>query len=199
MRSAADLATLAVFKYASALNNAEKNLMTSMPSYSGGSEQYIKPGSPASVAPQQVLTAVRLWFASILIGVVGGILGFALTDRDAAVQTLMDGTASLSKSDAEAAMAIGLVIGLVFALIVLGVEVLFVIKMRAGRNWARIVLTVLGALSALSAMSSLTQAGASLGSLVTLASLAVVVAAIVFMYRPAANEYFAKRPGTLGR
>jgi len=173
--------------------------MTSMPSYSGGSEQYIQPGSPASVAPQQVLTAVRLWFASILIGVLGGVLGFILTDRDKAVQTLMDGTASLSKSDAETALTIGLAIGLVFALIVLGLEILFVLKMKAGRNWARIVLTVLGALSALSALSSLAQAGVSLGSVLTLISLGVVVAAIVCMYRPAANEYFAKRPGTLGR
>lgn len=165
--------------------------MTGMPSYPDNAAPMASPIEPPQVpAPAEVLTAVKLWFVSILVGLLGGILGYALTDKNAALQKAMDSnTSGLSRADLETLVNVGLVIGLTVALVMLGLEVFFVLKMKAGRNWARIVLTVLGALSALSSLVGLAQ-GFSLGSAVNLISLLLTIAAVVFMFRPAATHYF---------
>lgn len=168
--------------------------MTDMPSYPGNSEPMPSPRQPPQVpAPAEVLTAVKLWFASILVGLLGGILVYALTDKDAALQKALDSnTSGVSRADLQTLVNVGLAIGLIIALVILGLEVFFVLKMKAGRNWARIVLTVLGVLSALSSLVGLAQ-GFSVGSAVNLISLLLIIAAIVFMFRPAATQYF-KQP-----
>ena len=87
----------------------------------------------------------------------------------------------------------GLVVALVIGLILLALEIFFMFKMRAGHNWARIVLTVLGVLSILASLYGLTQ-GFTVGTIFSVISLLVVAAAIVFMYKPAARAYFSTKP-----
>jgi len=168
--------------------------MTSMPNYPSGSGPMTgESGLPKLAPPSEVLTSVKLWFASILVGLVGGILVYVLTDQDAAVQTMMDAdTSGLSQAQLQTAVNIGLITVLVLVLILLGLEVLFVLKMKAGRNWARIVLTVLAGLSAVSSLSAFTK-GFSLGTAINFISLLLLIGAVVFMFRPAANPYFSQR------
>lgn len=65
--------------------------------------------------------------------------------------------------------------------------IFFGVKMRAGRNWARIVLTVFAAISIVANLVA-----AVTGPTPILSALGVVATAavIVLMYRPAANPYF---------
>lgn len=141
-------------------------------------------------APADVETSYKLWLVSIAIGIIGGIIGFVLADRTKGINTLMnDPNNALTRDQANTAITVGLVVGLVIGLILLALELFFMYKMRAGRNWARIVLTVLGVLSVLSGLFGLSQ-GFSAGSVLTLISLVVVIAAIAFMYKPAASAYF---------
>ena len=86
----------------------------------------------------------------------------------------------------------------VAGVIFLGLYLLFAFKMRAGRNWARVVLTVLSALSILSSFSasasvtvnghiyksSSTQISGVIGAILG-------VVAIVLMYLAASNAYFS--------
>lgn len=66
--------------------------------------------------------------------------------------------------------------------------------MRKGRNWARIVLAVIGGLGVLSGFYSLTtESGGQLA--LTVVSLIVVIGAIVTMFLPGANPWFRPRPG----
>lgn len=164
--------------------------MTSMPSYPTGPEPvgYTPPNRIAT--PPEVLLSVKLWFASIIVGLVGGILVFALTDQTAAMQAMADSDTGLTEDQLQAAVTIGLVIALVLAVILLALQVFFVLKMKAGRNWARIVLAVLGGLSIVSALPGL--ADFSAGTAVNLISVLLLIAAIVFMFRPAANPYFSQ-------
>ena len=142
-------------------------------------------------APADVKTSFTLWMASIVIGVLSGIIGFATTDRDKAVNTIMNNnTRGLTRDQASAAITVGLSVALVIGLILLALEIFFMFKMRAGRNWARIVLTVLGVLSILSGLSGLAQ-GFTVGTIFSAISLVVVIAAIVFMYKAAARAYFS--------
>ncbi|GAA2569853.1 hypothetical protein [Pseudonocardia hydrocarbonoxydans] len=89
---------------------------------------------------------------------------------------------------------------LIVSLVIVAAVAAVIVQMRNGRNWARIVLTVLGVLGvlagavALIGLSLLLGAGV-LGLVVVLASavqIILAVAAIVMMYRPAAKAYFAR-------
>jgi len=167
--------------------------MTSMPTYPTGSGPAANQmGAPRRPTPTDVLTSVKLWFASIAVGLLGGILGYVLSDTTAAVKKLSEtDTSGLTEAQLQAAVNIGLVVALVLTLVMLGLQILFVFKMKAGRGWARIVLTVLAAFSAISTLMSLTG-GFTVSTAFSLVSLGLVVAAVVFMFRPAANPYFSK-------
>ena len=167
--------------------------MTSMPTYPTGSGPVANQmGTPRAAAPTDVLTSVKLWFASIGVGLLGGILGFALSDTTAAVKKLADAdTSGLTQAQLQAAVNVGLIVALVVTIIMLGLQILFVFKMKAGRGWARIVLTVLAALGAISTLMSL-SGGFTLSTAFSVVSLGLIIAAVVFMFRPAANPYFSK-------
>lgn len=75
---------------------------------------------------------------------------------------------------------------------------LFAFKMRAGRNWARVVLTVIGVLGVLSAVLPTYRSVTVNGTTYVVQnygihwiSLALLVAALVLMFVPASNAYFA--------
>lgn len=167
--------------------------MTSIPNYPSGTAPMAGGGVPPRMAPPaEVLTSVKLWFASIIVGLVGGILVFALTDQGASVQTMMEtNPGALTESQLQTAVTVGLAVGLVVALIILGLELLFVLKMKAGRNWARIVLAVLAGVSALSSLVGLTS-GFSMGTAINFVSLVLLIAAVVYMFRPATKAYFSQ-------
>lgn len=166
--------------------------MTNLPSYPTGGDSS-SDSSIAPAPPAEVQTSVKLWFASIVIGLIGAVGGVFLADTDALTDDLVEADSGLSASDAESIVTLGLIVGLVVALVIIGLQVFFVFKMRAGRNWARIVLTVLAGLSLLSGLFGLTG-GITAGSLISLVSLAVLIAATYYMFRPAANAYFAGHP-----
>ncbi|MGI9064673.1 MAG: hypothetical protein ACR2FQ_12825 [Pseudonocardiaceae bacterium] len=144
------------------------------------------PGQP----PKEVELSFRLWIASIVVSLLGSILTFATID-DIRQQTIDDTLASTPGADPqfiENTVNVGLIVGLVFGLALLALEVFFIVKMRAGRNWARIVLTVLGALGVISGLFSLGQPG--LTALTSGLSALILIAAIVTMYLPGAAPWF---------
>lgn len=164
--------------------------MTNLPSYptGGDSGSYAPPAPPADVQ-----TSVKLWFTSIVIGLIGSVGGVFFTDTDALIAEQAQADSGLSTAELESVVMIGLVVGLVFALVIIGLQVFFVFKMRAGRNWARIVLAVLAGLSLVLGLLGLTG-GITVASFISLVSLAVLVAATYYMFRPAANAYFSGHP-----
>ncbi|MDQ2723818.1 MAG: hypothetical protein M3Y19_11010 [Actinomycetota bacterium] len=144
-----------------------------------------------SVAPADVDKAFKLWLVSIGIGVLGIIASIAFADRQALIDQAMKNSAALTRDEASTGVTIGLVVGAVVALIIIGLELFFAFKMRAGRNWARIVLTVVGILGVLFGLFGLTN-GLTIATVLNLISIIVVIAAIVFMFRPASGAYFSR-------
>jgi len=71
-----------------------------------------------------------------------------------------------------------------------GLNLLFTYKMRAGRNWARLVLTIFTAIGALSFLSAMSSSGADLELMWSLAQTAFGVTAVVYMYRKESSAYF---------
>ncbi|MEO9222066.1 MAG: hypothetical protein ABI251_09895 [Mycobacteriaceae bacterium] len=145
----------------------------------------------SAVAPAEVEKSFKLWLVSIGLGVLGVIASLLLFDSDDAINKAMQSSSELTRDQASAGVTFVLVAGIVFVAVVIGLELLFAFKMRAGRNWARIVLTVLGVLGVLFSLFGL-AAGFSLSSALNLVSMIVVIAAIVFMFKPAASAYFSR-------
>lgn len=96
-------------------------------------------------------------------------------------------------TDADLATATGvakLSLGLGVALFA-AVFVLFAVKMRAGRGWARIVLTAFAVLGAMNFLTAAASTGAALGLMWSLAEVAFSITAVVYMFRPESTAFFA--------
>ncbi|GAA2329633.1 hypothetical protein GCM10009854_00520 [Saccharopolyspora halophila] len=86
-------------------------------------------------------------------------------------------------------------VGITFLLVMLvvlgGLWIMFLVFMRGGRNWARIVITVVGAIWALRTLLGLLGSGGyPIVAVLAVAQLVVVVATIVFAYLAPSNQYF---------
>jgi len=111
-----------------------------MPSLPAASVLPPQPGLP----PREVQNAFTLWMVSIIVGLLAGILNLVVANPFAASRQRMHAgaTSGMSRAQLDTILNVSLIIGAVFGVLFLALEVFFVVKMRAGRNWARIVLTV---------------------------------------------------------
>jgi len=178
------------------------------PSYGGGSGSGAFPdpgagtGTGTGTAPKEVETSFKLWLAYIAVSLIGSIITFlsigGVIDAQLRAQGL--NPADLPPGTAEA-LQTGLIVGAVLGLILLAAIVAVVFQMRKGRNWARIVLAVLGGIAVLGLVIGLVNSGATLALgglgvvsvLLSVVQLLLLIAAILFMFRGAANPYFAGR------
>ncbi|MFG2196619.1 hypothetical protein [Streptomyces sp. NPDC048639] len=80
--------------------------------------------------------------------------------------------------------------------VITGLWLFVAVMMRAGRNWARIVLTVGAGLSVLFLMNSLSMSGFAWDEVVHSLPDAVAVAVVVLMFLPGSQAYFSPAPRT---
>jgi magnesium-transporting ATPase (P-type) len=146
--------------------------------------------APARRPPTAVRTSFLLWVISVVLAVVGIVMLFISAEP-------------LTAGDPMTAVRERAILGFVFFVSVILALVLFcAVRMRAGHNWARIVLTVYGGLSLLPGVKDLgdTIGMLSAGGLAAvvavgaLIGIPLTVAAIVSMYLPTARDWFAPRP-----
>ena len=143
------------------------------------------PPQPPPV-PRDVNTAFQLWIANIIVStVVGFVVGFVASFLAAGRRAPRTPAASVH-TGSQVATLVGAVLGLA---VVIAVEVFFLIKMRKGRNWARIVLTVLAVLNVLGTANSFLN-GQGFAVAIGLVSVLLLASATVLMYRPESNTYF---------
>jgi hypothetical protein len=146
--------------------------------------------SPPPGVPKEVQTSFLLWITAVAAGVVETVIRV--------IDSLSVGLGSGGEAD---------VTGVVIRVIVYTVAVYIIAQMRLGKGWARLTLAVLlgviGTLSLVIDPISWLAEGNSLGEVFTEADLlftfiapirtvhlAAVIAALVFMFLPAANTYF---------
>jgi hypothetical protein len=130
-----------------------------------------RPAGPDLVLrPTVVVTSVWLWMAYLVVDVAVGLAIFLLLPSGAITPARIG------------ALVGGLLVdALIFA---------FALVMRGGRNWARIVLAVLGGLRLLFLLVVII---ASAGNAVLIILWLLVGAAVVTMFMPAANVWFRSR------
>ncbi len=154
----------------------------------------------ATTRPREVEISRWLWIASAGLGAVRSLIGFA--DRNRLIDQLRQSSPGLSQDAIDSTINTTVVLGLFVVVIVLGGYALVSTKMAAGRRWARIVLTVFGAggvlfgvLGMIAAASGLPEMfGLQVSALdLVLSGIGMVMdtTALILMFRPAANAYFA--------
>jgi hypothetical protein len=126
---------------------------------------------PEVSAPTEVKISFWIWIVSAVLTALGGLLLF--TDKDVAIreaqQEAEKQNTDLTPEQVETVAA--------------ALYVLFAVKMRAGRNWARITLTVLTIFGLLLQLIVGGESG--------LIASVVGIVAVVLMFLPNANAYFS--------
>lgn len=146
--------------------------------------------------PKEVQASFLLWLTAVAAGVLETILRV--------IDALFMGLASGSGGEADVT---GVISSVVIRVIIYTVAVYVIAQMRLGKRWARLTLAVLlgviGTLSLVIDPISWLAGGNSLGEVfrkadllfifiapIRVVHLASVLAALVFMFLPAANTYF---------
>jgi hypothetical protein len=150
---------------------------------------------PRSAAPQPVRLAAIGIFVLALLNLVD--IAVELGSKSRIVDQLhKSGTgAQLTDSQintaATASIAFSVVISVLFAVLLVWLGA----KTLAGRNWARITVTVLLVLGVLSGLYSLARSGGAAALVLDIVTLVVSVAVLASLWGPAAaRAHYAKRP-----
>ena len=150
-------------------------------------------------APRSVDVARWLWVAGALLSGVRSLL--VLADRQGLRDQVRAVDQTLTPQQVEAAVNGEIVLGILFAAVVVALYVLVANKMRGGRAWARVLLTFFGGIFVV--LGGLGLVGVANGvaavegmtvdpTEVALSALGLVVdvAALVAMWLPPSNDYF---------
>lgn len=161
----------------------------------GGLAPYPAPAWPPAppVKPREVELAFRLWIATIVLGLVGSALVFTFSDPldQARARAESSGAGTINPAQFSSFLNAVLVVTAILGVIFLVLEVFFVLKMRAGRNWARITLTIFAAISVASTLFSLVQGAPGITVVTGPVGVVLQVTATVLLYRRASNAYFS--------
>ena len=165
-----------------------------MPGGPAGPMPGTTPPAPASLArPTSVSNAVKLMYAGAGLSVVSMILTPMSTDgiRSQIEDAMAGQQGALTPDQIDGFVTFAVIISLVFGLIGVGLWLLMAWANGKGKNWARIVATVLFALSAVSFLTSLPQIGTA-PLLVAVSGVTTVVGAlaIFFLWRKESSAWF---------
>ncbi|MFC5285943.1 hypothetical protein ACFPM7_02675 [Actinokineospora guangxiensis] len=143
---------------------------------------------PAAARPKTV--SIAFWLCIAVAAVLAlSVLGGLSLDRATVESALREADTGLSGAELEAAAGLFITLAVALPLVFLIAFLAGAFPMRAGRNWARVLLTVFGGL--LLVLTLLGTAGAS--PIVAIALIALIGAAIVLMYVGDSGAYFRSR------
>lgn len=148
------------------------------------------PEAPArGPRPSSVDISFWLWITYLAIGAINSVIGFVERDRNRAdaISAVIAQYPSMDRSMIDKVAAVVVVGVVVVGLVFVVASACFAVLMRGGRNWARIVLTVVGSLSVLFLI------GPVVTPLQALFQLLLLAGAIVMMYQRSANDWFRPR------
>jgi hypothetical protein len=146
-------------------------------------------GPPPEV-PKTLDVALWVVVANTVLGLIGVI--YSLSQRDQIIARVMNNR-SLSLEEARTAANIGITIGIIVGVGFALFYIFLAVKMRAGRNWARITLTVFLALGVIGGLASLGQDTAGLSKALSGIALVLDVVALVAVWQPASTKYIKAR------
>ncbi|MBM7806254.1 putative membrane protein YqjE [Geodermatophilus bullaregiensis] len=143
--------------------------------------------------PTTVRVGIGAFIATLILGLVSSLVQFSDIDGLVAEAVALADDPAVTEDVVRAGVVVGAVIGL----LLVGLQALFIWLAWKGRNWARIVLLVLGGLSVLLGLSALAGAGGGvagsgfLDSLSVFSLLLTLVGVVALALRPSSEWYRA--------
>lgn len=150
---------------------------------------------PGRERPHEVRVAVDLWIASMVVGLIALLASFSSIgplvrqELDAQLASNPD----LASVDRETIVRIASYAVVAVNLLGVALRVFLVVKLAAGRRWARTILTVLGVISVVGAVLNV-RSGTAVDAAVGVLEALLVAAAIVYMFSEGAKAYFSPIP-----
>lgn len=164
--------------------------MTNYPQYPAGPPE--PPSSaPLGERPRSVAMAINLIWVAVALTVVSTVLSFVYLDD--AVDTALEGDAAGTLSESSARAGI-IVASLVILVIGVGIYALLAVFLGKGKNWARIVYTVLAAIFGLLGVLGLGGDQPALTMLLGVAQLALIAATLYFLWQRESTAWLTGRP-----
>ncbi|GAA3003585.1 hypothetical protein [Actinokineospora diospyrosa] len=149
---------------------------------------------PTAVRPKSVTTSFQLWVVNAILGIVGFIVTVAIgTDalRESAATALRAQGKAATSAEIDTVVTAGLVFAGIIAAVSFALYLLFAFKMRAGKNWARMTLAILGTIGLIVNVLGLVSEGAApAGIVVSVIQILLVGTAIYFMFTADSKAYF---------
>ena len=140
--------------------------------------------------PSTVVNAFKLILVQAALALVNIVV--TLLTVDAIREQVLTTSPTLDQSTVDTAVGVAVAVAIVFGIIGIIVWVLLAFKVRAGKNWARIVTFVFAGLGLLSGLASFAQPGSAFSHIVLLLAVAIDIALIVLLTRGPSAEYFRK-------
>jgi cytochrome bd-type quinol oxidase subunit 2 len=142
--------------------------------------------------PSTVVNAFKLILVQAALGLVSVVV--TLLTTGAIKDQLRTASPKLDQSTIDAAASVAIVVAVTFGIIGIIVWILLAMKVRSGKNWARIVIFVFAGIGVLSGLASVAQAGSALSHILMLVGVAIDIALVVLLTRGPSVEFFRRKP-----
>lgn len=182
--------------------------MTGRPVTGRPTEGRPKSGAPRPTPPRQVDLARWLFILSAVVGMARFLV--QVSDRGMLIDELRRRQPTLGQDELDAAATGGTFFSLLLAVALVLITARLANRMAAGRNWARVALTVLASAGVFLGVVRLITVGTGFATAYGLVvspldlvfnviTMAIDAVAVVLAFHPAAAGYFRSRPVTVDR
>lgn len=166
------------------------------PGYDGGAYgaptyQNVPAGAPVA-QPKSIAMAVKLMYVGAVLAVIGALTSLLMQDtvRETVEQAAEDTGTSMTSSEIDTAVAVGMGTAVVMGIIGALLWVLMAVMNGKGKKWARVVATVFFALSLVSFLVGLAQAAPALSRIISVITILLGAYIIFLLYRPESTQYY---------
>jgi hypothetical protein len=165
--------------------------MTNYPQYPAGPPEPPPGSAPLGERPRSIAMAINLIWAGVALSVITSILSFV--NLDEAVDTAIEGDTSGTLSESSART--GIVVVLLLILVIgVGIYAMLAVFLGRGKNWARIVYTVLAVIFGLLGVLGLGGDQPAISLLLTVVQLALIAATLYFLWQKESTAWLTGRP-----
>jgi len=145
------------------------------------------PEPARSEPPPSVVQAVRLMYAGAVVSAVSLVVGLATTGSlRTALHKAQPKLTPTQLHDLQTVVVVGSVF---IGVISIGLWVWMALMNKAGKNWARIVASVLFGLNTLFLLLGVARAGAAAGTLVSILTWLIGLGAVILLWRKDSTAY----------
>jgi hypothetical protein len=148
-------------------------------------------GQPNPQPPRSLQAAIWLMYASAALGVLSLVLLLGMGDQ--LKEAVAEDNPSLTESQIDSAVAIGMTVGALFGGVGIGLQIWLALMNGQGKSWARTVTTVLGVVGLVFAPLNLVLPGRVVnGVTITLAlvGMAITGTVLILLYQRDSSEYY---------